>query len=199
MSLPFFLSKLSAVGFFRVVAVLVGSVLGPIALALFDLADKLVSLLLLPLQMLNQAIYPSIARSKDVGKIKTLILFLLPISICIYVGSLFFIETFIEFYAGSDMVVAYELYKFLALLLPISAVSYFIGNTVLVVKGFDREFSFSTIFSTILCFIILWINNVFSEFSLRSACYLIVIHGLLVCATQLYFCKTKNVFSKDVI
>lgn len=199
MSSPFFLSKLSAVGFFRANAVLVGSLLGPVAMALFDLADKLVSLLLLPLQMLNQAIYPSIARSKDVGKIKLLILCLLPITVCIYVGSLVFVETFIEYYAGSDMIAAYDLYKFLALVMPISAVSYFIGNTVLVVQGFDREFSFSIIFSTILCFIILWVNIVFFEFSLRSACYLIVIHALLVCAIRLYFCKTKNVFYKDII
>lgn len=193
-SFPLFLSKLSSVGVFHLNSFLIGSMLGTAALAMFDLAYKLLTVLILPLQMLNQAIYPSISRSNDVNKVKRLILFLLPTSLMFYFMSLFFMDIIIDYYAGSEMSHAFDVYVIIALIFPISAVNYFLGNTTLLVKGYYKEFTASVLIPSVFYLVACSIFSYGSKFSLEVFSYLLVLHSFFTCMLRLYYCKSKSVF-----
>ena len=119
-------------------------------------------------------------------------------SVCIYVASLMFVEIFIKYYAGIDMTPAFELYVLLALLFPISVINYFIGNTVLVVRGFVKEYTLSIIVPTTISLGILILSIKVFEFSLISACYITVLHSFMICIIRVYFCVINSVFAKDI-
>ena len=193
-SFPLFLSKLSSVGVFHLNSFLIGSMLGAASLAIFDLAYKLLTALILPLQMLNQAIYPSVSRSNNVKKIKKLIVFLLPTSLVIYVTSLFFMDVIIEYYAGIEMSGAFDVYVIIALIFPISAVNYFLGNTTLLVKGYYKEFTKSVLIPSIFYLIVCSIFSYSFEFNLETFSYLLVLHSFFTCMLRVYYCKSKSVY-----
>lgn len=187
----FFISRSSVVILNKLNAVLLGTYSGGLSVAYYDLAEKLVNLCLLPFNILNQAIFPIVAASKEIRITKIVLLIALPMSIAFYFGVYGFFDYIISFYAGLEMAPAKKVFLILGLLIPLSTLNYFLGNTYLVIIEKNYLFNMSSILA-LMCYVGLVL--VFSSISVLNvtSITLIFITSTLVTLTVRIFgiCRT---------
>ena len=145
----FFISRSSVVVLNKLNAVFLGIYSGGISVAYYDLAEKLVNLCLLPFNILNQAIFPMIAASKEVRLTKIVLTIAFPLSILVFVGVYALFDYVINFYAGHEMAPAKNIFLILGLIIPISTLNYFLGNTYLVILDKNYLFNASSVLALI--------------------------------------------------
>jgi PST family polysaccharide transporter len=124
---------------------LIGFKYGLPSVAIYDLSEKIIGIILMPLNMLIQAIYPQVSKDKDIKYIWKLMLVLLPISLLVTIVLSFVMESVIVWYAGEKLIDAYYVFRILILLLPISVLNYFIGNLILIPIELIKEYNMSMI------------------------------------------------------
>ncbi|MEK9875274.1 MAG: oligosaccharide flippase family protein [Betaproteobacteria bacterium] len=148
----FFISRSSVVILNKLNAVFLGIYSGGLSLAYYDLAEKLVNLCLLPFNIFNQAIFPIVAHSKDVKLTKIVLMIAFPLAIIAYVGIYGLFDYVIIFYAGLEMAPAKNIFFILGLLIPLSTLNYFLGNTYLVILEKNYLFNLSSVLA-LICYI----------------------------------------------
>ncbi len=162
-SMPFFFSRISNVVINKTNTVIIGIVLGYTEVSYYDLGQKILSVLLIPFDLINQVIYPKVAREKNMYFVRKVILMVLVLASLLLLGINIGGKYFIEFLGGSSMLPAINIVKILTINVLFISVDYFLGNTILVVKGFYKEFNKSVIYTGLfyLCIIgILFLSNV---------------------------------------
>ncbi len=162
---PVFFSRLTAAFNMKIGGVFLGIAVGPSMASYYDLAQKIVDILRVPLNMLNQAIYPRVSKTKEIKLVKISIIISLVYSLFIMAVFYFFSEDFLTYFAGDRMNYANEPLKILMLSVPISAISWFIGNTYLLVRGENFHFLVSVLLGSLLILflmIFLYWNNAVS-------------------------------------
>jgi PST family polysaccharide transporter len=148
----FFISRSSVVILNKLNAVFLGIYSGGLSVAYYDLAEKLVNLCLLPFNILNQAIFPIVAASKEVKLTKTVLMIAFPLSIAAYFGVYGLFDYVINFYAGLEMAPAKNIFFILGFLIPLSTLNYFLGNTYLVILEKNYLFNASSVLA-LICYI----------------------------------------------
>ncbi|MEZ9624669.1 oligosaccharide flippase family protein [Aliivibrio fischeri] len=200
-SFTFFLSRLSVVLVDKINIVIIGYFIGNSAISIYDLASKMTALLQLPFNMLNQAFYPNIAKTKNTAKVFLLIKWLLPFSIFIYMISIYLSDWFVLFYAGEDMLYSSYIFAFLGIIVPINVISHFFGNCILVVHNFSKEFNLSIIFAFVLYLLSILFLSVLNMTTLWSFTISIIMFNVCVAVLRFYYSFQKGMFfikSEDV-
>lgn len=184
-SAMFFSSRVSVVFIDKINITLLGTVVGSHYVSLYDLSSKLVSLIQLPLNMLNQAIYPRVAKSKDINMIYNIIKKCLVISIPVIFLSFFIVKDVILLYAGNDFIESAGVFYILSINLVVNIISHFSGNCILVVMGYSKQFNLSIIYSAFIytISIALFVSIDFFDIYISSA--LIVMFNFLVMAFRM--------------
>jgi PST family polysaccharide transporter len=170
--LTFFYSRAISVFSDKTTIVIIGSFFGLTEVAFYDLAIKISALGRLPFNLINQTVYPRIAKTKDMLFAKKITIFSLFFSIFLYILVIFFNEKIIFFLGGEELLPAYWIILLLCLTIPTSAVSYQLGNCVLVTMGKSREFNLSVIYQVVLYLIIvgiLWLSNNITLINIASS------------------------------
>lgn len=190
---PFFLSRIVSNITLRLNGILVGEFLGMSMLAIYDLAMKMLNLVLLPIQMLNQALYPNVVKSKDYNLVFKLSSTLFGLSIIGYLISLVLYEPLIKMFAGNAMKNSIDVWIWVALIIPINSVSYFIGNCFLIVEGYNKHFNISIYVGFVfyfLCLLYLYTSN---SWSLSYLSMSIVVNSLMIVIYRLYWtCRLRK-------
>lgn len=175
-----FLSRLSSLFILRGNSLIVGVLLGPLSLSYYDLAMKFLNLGLIPLQMLNQALYPSVARTGDIKLVLRLIKYLLPISLIVVLLSWLLIEPLIVAFAGDEMINSVDVWFVLSLIIPLSVVNYFLGNTVLIIKGQSKLFNNSVYIGSLVYLFFVTIIYIFSNANLLLLSVALVLNAFAI-------------------
>jgi len=149
-STTFFVSKVAVTIQERTNTLLVGTMLGTTEVAYYDLANKVISIAKIPFYILNETLYPHIARHRDMGLVRRVILASFVFSLLLYLAIVVSSRPVILILAGRELLAAQPLFALLGLILPIIGVSYLLGNNVLVVMGHSRIANFSEVYSTTL-------------------------------------------------
>ncbi len=149
-SFPFFLSRVSSIFNTESNTVLIGFFLTMKDVANYDLAKRIIDMALIPFGMLNNAIYPKMAREKNISFIKKILKIVVFSSIIFALLISLFSKYIILILGGAAMLDSQILLYLLSFSLPMYAISYFLGNTVLVVLGKSVEFNKSVIYQTII-------------------------------------------------
>ena len=170
----FFISRSSVVILNKLNAVFLGIYSGGNSVAYYDLAEKLVNLCLLPFNVLNQAIFPIVAASKEVKITRIVLAIASPLSIMAYLGVYGLFDYVIHFYAGYEMAPAKDIFLILGVLIPISTLNYFLGNTYLVILDKSYLFNASS-FLALICYI-----GLVSIFALHSLLDMTTIASIFV-------------------
>lgn len=173
----FFTSRIMVVIRERLAGILIGTNLGVSELAFYDLCQKVINLLLTPIGILNQAIYPYVSKTNNFSLVRKAIVLSL-IYVCISLLFLVFTSKhIIEFLIGE---ITYTDKSGVLLLLQTSlffqVFIYFLGNTYLVIKGQKKAFSDSVLYSTVGYILYLMFFIYINKFNIE-----IVIIGLLFC------------------
>lgn len=141
-----FISKIFVIAFTKINGVVIGTNIGFGEVALYDLAEKLYSMMTMPLNTLNQVVYPRVSKNKDyIFVIKAIKLGLLFSFIC-YACVYFFSEDLIVWFAGENMSYTAIILLILSIQLPINAISFFLGNCFLLNENLKKEFRNSVIY-----------------------------------------------------
>jgi len=188
-STPFFFSSLATIINSETNTILIGSFLSLIEVSYYDISKKILSILIIPFTLINQTVYPSIASSKNMLIVKKLIKISLLISSLFYILLLIFGKKLILLLGGQELIPAYSIMLLITLTLPIQSISFFLGNTTLVVMGKSKYFNLSNFYSVIFYLVITITLYIFNKISLFSLALIFLLVQLFILFYRFYYIK----------
>ncbi|MBP3140680.1 oligosaccharide flippase family protein [Aliivibrio fischeri] len=183
----YFISRLSSIFILKTTPVLIGFTLGTKFVAYYDLAEKIINVLLIPLHMLNQVIYPYVVRTRNYNVVKKVILFSFPISGMISFVIFIFSSDIITEFAGVNMLPSVSLLSIFLFLLPINSISYFLGNCILIPKGKKNEFKNSVLYGLVGFLLYFSFIFAFDIKDLELYTLSVVLNSFLICMIRVYY------------
>ena len=194
-SLPFFTSRLSAIVMERGNVLVIGTFFSYDMVAIYDLCAKIVSILKTPFSLVAQVIYPNVAKSKHMLLVKKSIKIVLLFGafVCLFVY--LFAPNIILLLSDTSMLGAVSILKIMVLYVPIVGISYLFGASVLVVKGYSREYNLSVVYSVLLYILMLLSFISFSKVNLYTMALAFVAPELFVALYRICIVKYKNILN----
>lgn len=194
-SLPFFTSRLSAIVMERGNVLVIGTFFSYDMVAIYDLCAKIVSILKTPFSLVAQVIYPNVAKSKNMLLVKKSIKIVLLFGafVCLFVY--LFAPNIILLLSDTSMLGAVSILKIMVLYVPIVGISYLFGASVLVVKGYSREYNLSVVYSVLLYILMLLSFISFSKVNLYTMALAFVAPELFVALYRICIIKYKNILN----
>ena len=122
---------------------------GPESVAYFDLACRVVNILLTPFHVLSSVIYPHIAKTRDVKFLTRIIAISLIISSLMTIIFFVNIEVICFLLLGSYNQTLINILKLLVLIIPIGVLSALMSKNILVVFGASKYYAYAMIWSSI--------------------------------------------------
>ena len=192
-SLPFFTSRLSAIVMERGNVLVIGTFFSYDMVAIYDLCAKIVSILKTPFSLVAQVIYPNVAKSKNMLLVKKSIKIVLLFGafVCLFT----YLLLIILLLSDTSMLGAVSILKIMVLYVPIVGISYLFGASVLVVKGYSREYNLSVVYSVLLYILMLLSFISFSKVNLYTMALAFVAPELFVALYRICIVKYKNILN----
>lgn len=189
----FFISTFLSMSFNYFTIFLIGAFFIMDKVAGFDISLKIVLVAVVPFDMLQQAVYPTIARNKD-RKLLKKILFL-----SVFAGLLFtlilylFSEEILQLFGGTAMIKYAIVLRALAIIIPFVALTFVLGTCTLVAFGYNKEFNRSLIISSVVYFIFIGILYVTESITFWNLVWLRVLSDVILALIRLYFVYEKKI------
>lgn len=187
-SIPFFISRVSVVVNSNMAKTACGIFFSMHEVAAFDLAQKIAMTALIPLQMLNQAVFPHIAKTLDRLFVNKCFKFILLATCCIVVIVYLFAPIMVNILSNAELPGAVDILRVLCLFIFSGGITSYTGSPVLVSFGYAKPFNRSVILSTfvlIATYFCLYFTNSFSilnfAFALGFAEFVIAVYRLYYC------------------
>jgi PST family polysaccharide transporter len=153
----------------------------------FDIALKIVLVCIIPFDMLQQAVFPTITRNKDKSLLKKLIalsvLFGTLLSVILY----FFSTELLQLFGGQEMTQFNDVLKTLAIIPPFVALTFMLGTCTLVAFGYNKEFNKSLIISSIIYIIIALFLYFLNELTFWNLVYLRVFSDIILALIRVFY------------
>ena len=194
-SFPFFAGRFLSLIFNFGTIFLIGKFCDFEQVAGFDLSLKVIMVGVIPFEMLQQAVFPTLTRTKN----KKLLIKLLKgaaflgtlIGLIIYVFS----DQIILLFGGGEMIAYVPVLRYLTIMAPFVALTFILGSCSLVAFGHFKEYNFSLIVSSIVYFVVVLFLYLLGEVNFWNLIYLRVFADILMCLIRLYYSFKKKVFS----
>jgi O-antigen/teichoic acid export membrane protein len=194
-SFPFFLGRFLSLVFNFGTIFLIGMYYELEQVSGFDLSLKIILLGVIPFEMLQQAVFPTLARTKNKKLLKNLILASFIIGCLIGVCTYFLAETFILLFGGESMIGFVSTLKTLSIMSPFISLTFILGTCSLVAFGYFKEYNFSLICTSIIYFIILIILFYLDLISFWNLIYLRIFGDVLMCFIRGYFTMKRKILT----
>lgn len=197
-SIPFFVSRLSVLLNSGMAKIVCGFFFSMQSVAALDIAQKIASASFIPLQMLNQALYPYFARTKDtvLARKGLVFMFLLSLAVMIFV---FAIAPFaIGIFAGNQLPESIVLLRIMGLYIVAGGISLYLGTPILVAFGYPKPFNMSVIFSSFILFGFYFILYLSDFMSINNFALVLGISELFIALYRYYYCSINKLFSYAV-
>ncbi len=165
----------------------------------FDLALKIVMVFVIPFEMLQQAAFPTISRTKDKKFLKKLIIISLSLGILFFVIIYFNSELLLKTFGGEEMIKYLSLLQVLAILTPFVALTFILGTCALVAFGFFKEYNYSLIISSVIYFILLILLKTTDNLNFWNLVYLRVIADIIMVLIRLFYVNNRKILKVELI
>ena len=196
-SFPFFFSKASSLILTKTNNLILGFYVGYSSVAFYDVAEKIVGALIIPFNMLNQAIFPGVSVSKDMKFLKKIIILSFVVSIVVYLILIGFSDIILQFLGGNEFVEQKNvLYVFGITIIIVNLI--YLLSTSLIIHGFIKQYSFAIIISMIIYLLMLAFLIQINLLSIENLIFLKV--GSDMCSLlYLVYINKKKLNHKDEI
>ena len=197
-SIPFFVSRLSVLLNSGMAKIVCGFFFSMQSVAALDIAQKIASASFIPLQMLNQALYPYFARTKDtvLARKGLVFMFLLSLAVMIFV---FAIAPFaIGIFSGNQLPESIVLFRSMGFYIVAGGISLYLGTPILVAFGYPKPFNMSVIFSSFILFGFYFILYLSDFMSINNFALVLGISELFIALYRYYYCSINKLFSYAV-
>jgi len=188
-SFPFFISRSSAVFSEEINVILLANFVNMSAVAYYDLAKKIISVFKIPNSIINQVLYPYIAKRQDKPLAKKVFNIRIAIAIFLMIIVYIFGEYFVLFLGGQDMLATIPILNIFSIMLLFTAVTYYTGSTILVAFGYANKFNISVIYSTLLYLILSAILYITDNISVYSILFIMLVTEFYLLSYRYYYCK----------
>lgn len=190
-NIPLFLSNVSSQIYVNANKLIVGSFLGMNEVAIYDVAEKIINLIKVPISLVGQTLFPRVSRDKNVKFVKLAMVIVSIFFVIVYAGVLLFAHPIMELFSGVNDPVSSSLLRVLGIsLLPI-CLGLFYAELILVPFGYLRDYSKMRVFSVLLYLLIVGFLITINEIGLFQLAIAIIIVELFVFLYSLFLCK-KN-------
>lgn len=154
----YFVSNIATQLYINANRLVIGTFLGMVEVAYYDLADKVVNIAKVPLSLLGQTLFPRVARDKNVRFLKRILLYTVIFTVIIVSAIFLFSSQVINLLSGAANDESVQVLRILSLsLLPIS-LSLFYGDLLLINFGLKVQYArmrfFGFIFYLVFFFIL---------------------------------------------
>ena len=191
-SIPFFISRISVVINNSMAKTVCGLFFSMSEVAAFDLAQKIATTALVPLQMLNQALFPHIAKTLDRNFVNKCFRLIMVATLFIIMGVYILAPIGVNILSDGKLLDAIGILRVLILFIFSGGITLYTGSPVLVSFGYSKPFNRSVFLSTVVLigiYVCLYLTHAFSilnfALALGSAEFVIAIY-------RLYYCNRYN-------
>lgn len=188
-NLYIFFSNLSSHIYVNSNKILIGIVLGMQEVAIYDVAERLIHLLRVPISIIGQTLFPRISRTRDLLLLKNVFAFvfagysLITLFIMLFAGDIF------ELFVGERIDLGVLLLKLLSLTLIPIIVSLFFAELILLPFGNYREYVRVRLYSMLLFVVIVSVLILTSSFGLVQLALVILLIEIMVAVISYHYCK----------
>jgi len=158
----------------------------------FDSSLKIVMLGVIPFEMLQQAVFPTISRTKNKNMLKKLVFASFFLGSIIGLVIYFLSDNLMILFGGEEVLKFSTVLRFLSILSPFVALTFILGTCSLVAFGYYKEYNFSLIVTSIIYILVLSILYIFDQLTFWNLIYLRVFGDVLMCIIRLYFSIQKK-------
>ncbi|MCM1030190.1 MAG: oligosaccharide flippase family protein [Oscillibacter sp.] len=194
-SFPFFLSRVSAVFNMNAAKAVSGIFLSMHTVAAFDLAQKIISFVSVPIQMLNQAIYPHIARTRSKRFAFRMFGVICGVAIVLVIALIIIAPYVVGFFSTELLEESTWLVRLLCLYVFCYSLTTYLGAPVLVSFGYPRPFNYSVVYSSLVMLIVYLLLYFFNYFSGETFALAMFVTEGFILMYRLYYCFKFKVFS----
>jgi len=191
----FFVGNLFSKTFNLAVIFLAGILFTMEDVAGFDISFKIIAAFQLPFETLSMALFPTIARTKDLQMNQKMIFLAASASFAAWAVVFYQPDMLLKIMGGEEMLAYMSLLKQLSFLIPIVIITYFLGTNTLVAFGYQSEFNMSIIVSSIIYILILLILWFLDRMTIQTILYArILVDALMMLYRLIIARKHKLIF-----
>ncbi|WP_455638540.1 oligosaccharide flippase family protein [Parabacteroides sp.] len=188
-SIPFFISRVSVVVNSNMAKTACGIFFSMHEVAAFDLAQKIAMTALIPLQMLNQAVFPHIAKTLDRLFVNKCFKFILLATCCIVVIVYLFAPIMVNILSNAELPGAVDILRVLCLFIFSGGITSYTGSPVLVSFGYAKPFNRSVILSTLVLIATYFCLYFTNSFSILNFAFALGFAEFVIAVYRLYYCN----------
>ncbi len=149
----YFFSNVSTQIYVNANKIIIGSFLGMVEVAYYDVAEKIINILKVPYSLLGQTLFPKVSRDRNVNFLRRILFYILLFSVAIIAIIHVFAPLLISFFSGTPNGNSIRILRILSLsLLPIS-ISLVYGDLILINFGLKTEYARMRILGFIIYFL----------------------------------------------
>lgn len=188
-SVSFFVSRVSVVINASMAKTICGIFFSMHEVAVFDLAQKIAMTALVPLQMLNQALFPHIAKTLDRKFVNKCFRLILLATGCIIV-IVYILAPFAVFVlSDGKLPESVDILHVFSLFIFSGGITSFTGSPVLVSFGYSKPFNRSVVLSTFVLIVIYMVLYFTNSFSIINFALALGFAEFVIAIYRLYYCN----------
>lgn len=193
-SIPFFTSRVSIVINSSLGKITAGALLSMELVAAYDIVQKIANMALTPMHMLNQAVYPHIAKTQDKKFAGRFLFVNIIISLIVALGIFILSPFIIHYFAKDAMPQSVELLRIFTLFIVFAGITVYLGSPVLVAFGHPRPFNMSILYSTSILLLIYAFFYVTKCFNIYVFAFVAGFTELFIMLYRFYYCMKLKLF-----
>ncbi|WP_408900783.1 oligosaccharide flippase family protein [Photobacterium piscicola] len=202
-SVPYFFSRIATAITEYTSSIMIGLFVGLDSLAIYDIANKVITVFKTPFQIFSQVFYPVSLRCKNIKYNRVALFVLTGLSVLICLGILFFSKNIYAFFNLSSYNEFMLVINILVLYIPFNVITLVLGASTLIVFNKEREYNKSVYFGVafyilVLCMYLLGFVDINA---ITFFCLLYVLPEVITAVARFIYSVDlllgrKNVFSK---
>lgn len=190
-SIPIFISNISIILYVNTNKVITGTFLGMTEVAYYDLAEKITTLLKMPINILGQSIFPRVSKEKNLLFVKKIFKISTFSNGIIVIIALLLSKSFILILGGHQMLPSQPTIIILMLTIPFIAMSNIFGIQILIPFGYNKLYTSIIVFSCLTYVMFIGSFWIFSGITLVNLSIATLLTEISVTLLMFYFCKKK--------
>jgi PST family polysaccharide transporter len=149
--------------------VIIGNFLDMKSVAIFDIANKIVTILKIPINILSQIVIPKLSRILSIRLVNYYMFISFIISIILF--TIFYLSSYrvVEFFSKDQIIEIAKIAELQSISIILISVSFYLGGNRLLLFGFNSQYTQAMLFNLLvylLLFIYLYIYNLISVYSI---------------------------------
>lgn len=191
-SFPIFISNISIQIYATTNKVIAGALLGMREVAYYDLGEKIVSLIKVPVFIVNQSIFPKVAREKNKLFLNKIIRYLLIFAAVVTIPLLIFSTPVIKILGGVEMLPSLSIVRILILTLIPVTISVIYANTYMIAWGLNREYMKIRIYANLVYVVLIAVTLIFKLIDMNTLAYITLIVETFIAAASMYYYRNQD-------